>query len=55
VIYNAKKKPVNYKLDKTWNVAVINDTFDFKGKETVSKNIEVPAVSIVVLFQNELN
>jgi pullulanase len=55
VIYNAKRKPVNYKLDKTWNVTVINDTFDFKGKETVSKNIEVPAVSIVVLFQNQLN
>jgi|GEM_PF-4072022 len=26
-----------------------------KAKENVSKNIEVPAVSIVVLFQNELN
>ncbi|MFY9243467.1 MAG: type I pullulanase [Polaribacter sp.] len=51
VIFNANSKPVEYHLDKNWKIAVFKDSFDFEGKEIVSKTIKLPAISAVILFQ----
>ena len=52
VIFNAQNKIINYKLDQSWKVAVFKDSFDFEGKESVSENLKVPGVSMVVLFED---
>jgi pullulanase len=51
VIYNAKTQAVNYELEGEWRLAVMGDTFDFDGKESKKGSIEVPATSMIVLFQ----
>ncbi len=51
VIYNAKTKPIDYKLNGEWQVAVIGDDFDLEGSKTIKGTINVPAISMMVLFQ----
>ncbi|WP_299059722.1 type I pullulanase [uncultured Polaribacter sp.] len=51
VVYNAKNKTVNYKLDRTWQIAVFNTIFDFDGKISISNAINIPSVSMVILFE----
>lgn len=51
VIYNAKTKSVLYKLKGNWKVAVLGNHFDFEGHNTVDKSINVPALSMALLFQ----
>ncbi len=51
VIYNAKTKPIDYKLDGEWQLAVIGDDFDLEGSKTIKGTIKVPAISMMVLFQ----
>jgi pullulanase len=51
VIFNSQNKTINYKLEQSWQVAVINDSFDFEGKESVSSSLNVPCISMMVLYQ----
>ncbi|QOD60433.1 type I pullulanase [Polaribacter haliotis] len=51
VIFNAQKNVVNYKLEKSWKVAVLGDSFDFDGKESVFGSFNVPETSMVILFE----
>ena len=51
VIYNASKKPIRYKLEGSWQQAVIGDTFDFSGSNMVSNTISVPETSMYIAFQ----
>ena len=51
VIFNANKKPVNYKLKETWKLAVINDSFDLNGTKTIIGKVEVPPISMLIAFQ----
>ena len=51
VIFNSQNKTINYKLEQSWQVAVINDSFDFEGKESVSSSLNVPRISMMVLYQ----
>ncbi|TMM32192.1 type I pullulanase [Polaribacter aestuariivivens] len=51
IIFNAKNKPFNYKLNTSWRIAVLGDSFDFEGKKTVSGSFNVPKTSMVVLFK----
>ena len=51
VIYNAKTTPVNYKLDGEWQLAVYKDYFYFDKGKNVNGSIDVPAISMTILFQ----
>ena len=51
LFYNAKTKSVLYKLKGNWKVAVLGNHFDFEGHNTVDKSINVPALSMALLFQ----
>ena len=51
VIYNASKKPVQYKLEGNWQQAVIGDIFQPNGSIICDKQIKVPAISMCILFQ----
>ena len=51
VIYNASKKPIRYKLEGSWQQAVIGDTFDFSGSNMVSNTVSVPETSMYIAFQ----
>ncbi len=51
VIFNSQNKIINYQLDQTYRVAVINDSFDFEGKQEVKGNVSVPAISMMILFE----
>ncbi len=51
VIYNANATDANYTLKGEWQVAVLGDTFDQSGSQTVSKRLKVPARTMAVLFQ----
>jgi pullulanase len=52
VIYNARPEEVQYHLNGAWNIAVIGNDFDFDGKTKAGRSIQVPAISMVVLFQD---
>ncbi|NNC69268.1 MAG: type I pullulanase [Flavobacteriaceae bacterium] len=52
IIYNAKTETENYDLDGIWKIAVLGDNFALEGKNKVSKSIEIPAISMAVLFQD---
>lgn len=52
VIYNARQEEVQYHLNGEWNIAVIGDDFDLDGKTKAGRSIQVPAISMVVLFQD---
>ena len=51
VIFNAQKRPLNYKLDQSWNVAVLGDTFNFEREKSVSKSIKIPVKTMAILFK----
>lgn len=51
VIYNAQTRPVNYKIEGNWQVAVLGDDFYFENSKTVKRFVNVPAISMAVLFQ----
>ncbi|WP_159950408.1 type I pullulanase [Polaribacter septentrionalilitoris] len=51
IIFNAKTNSINYKLEKTWHIAVLEDDFYFNGQETVSNKISIPRISMVILYQ----
>ena len=51
VIFNAQKKTINYKLNKTWRIAVFKDSFYLDKEKSVSKNIKIPGISMLVLYQ----
>ncbi len=52
VVYNAKTVPVNYELKGEWQLAIIGDTFHYEEQKTVKGSVEVPAISMMVSFQN---
>ncbi len=52
VIYNARTTPVNYILADNYKVAVLGDTFDMQGARSVMNSIEVPPISMAVLFKD---
>jgi pullulanase len=49
VIYNANPSKIKFELDGIWNVAVVGDNFDLNKQ--VNQSIVVPAISMVVLYQ----
>ncbi len=51
VIYNAREQAVSYKLEGTWEIAVKGDRFDLDNGAEVKDSVEVPAISMLVLFQ----
>lgn len=51
IIYNAKTEAVDYKLEGEWQLAVISDDFDLKGKKMIKNSVNVPAISMLVAFQ----
>ena len=55
VIFNRQNNEINFKLEQTWKIAVQKDSFDFEGKESVSESINVPAISMMVLFEENKN
>jgi pullulanase len=52
VIYNARSEALSYDLDGPWQLAVKGDDFYFDQFVPVSGRIEVPAVSMLVAFQD---
>ncbi len=52
VIYNAKADAVPYSLDGSWKVAVEGDSFYDENGTSVLGTIEVPAISMMVLYQD---
>ncbi len=53
IVYNAKKKPVDYNLKNSWHISILGDDFDLNGQQVVHNKIKIPAVSMAVLFQRE--
>ncbi|MEJ2113356.1 MAG: type I pullulanase [Flavobacteriaceae bacterium] len=54
VIYNAKNESYNYPLEDTWKLAVLGDTFySNQENKSVSNSIEVPEISMAIVFQTE--
>ncbi|MFC4721487.1 type I pullulanase [Geojedonia litorea] len=51
VIYNARTKAVDYKLEGEWQLAVIDNTFYMDEGPKISKSIKVPAISMLIAFQ----
>jgi len=51
VVYNAKAQAVNYDLQGEWQVAVLGDDFFFDKNKIVTGSVEVPAISMMVVFQ----
>ncbi|HYQ56683.1 MAG TPA: alpha-1,6-glucosidase domain-containing protein, partial [Draconibacterium sp.] len=49
VIYNARPEEIEYKIPGSWLLAVVND--DFKMNTTVEQVVKVPAISMLVAFQ----
>lgn len=52
VIYNAKTTPINYELDAEWELAVLGDDFYFEGGPVAKGLVQVPAISMMVVFRN---
>ena len=55
VIYNANPRTLPYKLDENWQIAVLGNEFDFMGTKTITGHINIPPISMAVLFQNKFN
>lgn len=52
VIYNAKTEAASYSLDGGWKVAIERDDFYNEDGRSASGSIEVPAISMMVLYQD---
>ena len=51
VMYNANTASKKVDLKKSWNVAVLGDNFYFEDSKSVTNQIEIPAISMAVLFK----
>ncbi|MCB2218764.1 MAG: type I pullulanase [Bacteroidetes bacterium] len=51
VCYNANRKAKQIEVEGSWTIAVLGDQFDESGIKTVSNNIEIPAISMMVAFR----
>ena len=51
VIYNSRTKAVNYDLEGEWQLAVIGDDFYFDKSKMAIGSVEVPSISMVILYQ----
>ncbi|MCB0653794.1 MAG: type I pullulanase [Saprospiraceae bacterium] len=51
VIFNARSEAVNYEVEGSWHFGARADFFDLSGEETAKGHIEIPPISMVVLFQ----
>jgi pullulanase len=51
VIYNANTVTETVVIKGSWNIAVIGDQFDNKAMDEVRTSVEVPAISMMILFQ----
>jgi pullulanase len=49
VIYNARPEAVAYELTGKWTLAVVGDSF--KSTRSVEGTIDVPAISMLIAFQ----
>lgn len=49
VIYNARNESVDFELEGEWQIAVLGD--EFGSEEKVVNNVNVPPISMVILFQ----
>ena len=49
VIYNARPEMVKYKLKGDWKIAVVGD--DFNLNQVVSGKINIPGISMMILYQ----
>jgi pullulanase len=52
VIYNAKPAPINYDLKGEWYVGVLEDDFISSTDKLVKSTIQVPPISMLVLYQS---
>jgi len=52
VIYNANPKTITYKLDGTWQLAVMGDAFTLDNGKILENRIIVPALSMLIVYQN---
>lgn len=51
VYYNANKSAVRFTLKGEWQIAVKGKSIDLSGTESVIQEVEIPPVSMLVLFQ----
>ncbi len=51
VIYNAKVTPMKVDVEGEWKLAVMGNDIDESGITTIKNMVEVPAISMVVAFQ----
>jgi pullulanase len=51
VFYNARNNPAKIELEGEWKIAVLGDVIDPNGKNKVKTSIDVPAISMMILFQ----
>lgn len=51
VIYNALTEPIPFKIKGTWKISVLGNTFDMSGNNSLKRIIEVPDLSMCILFQ----
>lgn len=51
VIYNAQAEPVEHPIEGKWQLAVAGDAFTLEGGKTVDTSVTIPAISMMVLYQ----
>ncbi|WP_262712540.1 MULTISPECIES: hypothetical protein [unclassified Polaribacter] len=51
ILYNAKNKPMECALQKSWNIAILGNHFYFDAKNSISKKISIPAILMAILFE----
>jgi pullulanase len=51
VIYNANTRNISFEVDGKWNVAVRGDKFYLDNSVPVSGKVQVPAISMMVLYR----
>ncbi len=51
IIYNADTSATDYPIEGVWQIAVLGDEFDLTGNAQISDQIEIPKMSMAVLFQ----
>jgi len=54
VIYNAKGEPYKYQLEGSWQLVVLGNEFNSnQANKSISNVIEVPKISMAIVFQTE--
>lgn len=51
VIYNARTTSLKYELEGDWHLAVLGNDFSSGKNQIIKGSVEVPAISMVILFQ----